>query len=172
MKATPDLAHLTEEQLRSLAARLLSEVEQQTTLIAQNATLLEQNAQTIRHQQALNDKLTHELAILRRHQFARRSEALSIDQISLLDEHIDGDIGAIEEELARAGEKIASPSQKKRQPKRTPLPPELPRTVIQHEPDNTTCACGCTLKRIGEDISEKLDYQPGSFTVEHHVRGK
>jgi transposase len=32
--------------------------------------------------------------------------------------------------------------------------------------------CGCALKRIGEDISEKLDYVAGVFTVERHVRGK
>lgn len=36
----------------------------------------------------------------------------------------------------------------------------------------TTCACGCALKRFGEDISEKLDYTPGVFTVERHIRGK
>ena len=44
-----------------------------------------------------------------------------------------------------------------------------------HEPDSTTCTtegCGCTLKRIGEDVSEKLDYTPGLFTVERHIRGK
>jgi transposase len=28
------------------------------------------------------------------------------------------------------------------------------------------------VKRVGEDISEKLDYAPGVFTVERHVRGK
>ena len=28
------------------------------------------------------------------------------------------------------------------------------------------------MKRIGEDISEKLDYTPGVFSVERHVRGK
>jgi transposase len=43
---------------------------------------------------------------------------------------------------------------------------------VRHEPDSTTCGCGCQLKRIGEDIAEKLDYQPGIFTVERHVRGK
>ncbi len=36
----------------------------------------------------------------------------------------------------------------------------------------TTPGCGCALKRIGEDVSEKLDYTPGVFTVERHVRGK
>jgi transposase len=44
--------------------------------------------------------------------------------------------------------------------------------LIHHEPDNTHCPCGCALKRIGEDVSEKLDYTPGVFTVERHVRGK
>ena len=28
------------------------------------------------------------------------------------------------------------------------------------------------MSRIGEDVSEKLDYTPGVFTVERHVRGK
>jgi transposase len=35
-----------------------------------------------------------------------------------------------------------------------------------------TCGCGQAMKRIGEDVAEKLDYQPGVFTVERHVRGK
>jgi transposase len=58
----------------------------------------------------------------------------------------------------------------KKTAKRTALPAEFPRTLIHHEPDNTHCPCGCALKRIGEDVSEKLDYTPGVFTVERHVR--
>ena len=53
-----------------------------------------------------------------------------------------------------------------------PIPPELPRTLIHHEPENTLCNCGCELKRVGEDVSEKLDSVPGEFTVERHIRGK
>ena len=34
------------------------------------------------------------------------------------------------------------------------------------------CSCGSALKRIGEDVSEKLDYTPGVFHVERHIRGK
>jgi transposase len=34
------------------------------------------------------------------------------------------------------------------------------------------CHCASVLKRIGEDISEKLDYTPGVFEVERHIRGK
>src|SRR5690606_38834084 len=60
----------------------------------------------------------------------------------------------------------------KQQPKRVALPAQFPRTLIVHEPENTHCNCGCQLKRIGEDVSEKLDYTPGQFTVERHIRGK
>jgi len=28
------------------------------------------------------------------------------------------------------------------------------------------------VQRFGEDVAEKLDYEPGLFTVERHVRGK
>ncbi len=52
------------------------------------------------------------------------------------------------------------------------LPPQLPRTLIHHEPDNSHCQCGCALKLIGADVSEKLDCTPGVFTVERHIRGK
>ena len=56
--------------------------------------------------------------------------------------------------------------------------PHLPRTEARHEPHGSVCACGCALKRIGEDVSEKLDYVPGVpgvpgvRSVERHVRGK
>jgi transposase len=43
---------------------------------------------------------------------------------------------------------------------------------IRHEPENTTCGCGTPMQRIGEDVAEKLDYQPGVFTLERHIRGK
>ena len=60
----------------------------------------------------------------------------------------------------------------KQQPRREALPESLPRIDVRHEPDSTICHCGCQLKRIGEDVSEKLDYTPGVFQVERHVRGK
>ncbi|MGY2184500.1 IS66 family transposase zinc-finger binding domain-containing protein, partial [Pseudomonas agarici] len=72
---------------------------------------------------------------------------------------------AIEAEL-QALQIAPAATEKKQTPKRTSLPAEFPRTLIHHEPDNTHCPCGCALKRIGEDVSEKLDYMPGVFTVE------
>jgi len=123
--------------------------------------------------QAVIDKITHEMAVLKRLKFAAKSEAFSTEQRSLLEETIDTDLAAAQAELdkARAAAKAAAQPDKEA-PKRKPLPPELPRTEHRHDPENTTCHCGCALKRIGEDVSEKLDYTPGVFTVERHVRGK
>ncbi|WP_183142559.1 IS66 family transposase zinc-finger binding domain-containing protein, partial [Pseudomonas syringae] len=101
----------------------------------------------------------------------KRSEQLNPLQTSLLDDLIDTDIAAIEAEL-QALQTVPVATEKKQKPKRTALPEVFPRTLILHEPDNTQCTCGCALKRIGEDVSEKLDYTPGVFTVERHVRGK
>ena len=156
MTTTPDLSQLSPEQLRRLAAELMTRVEQQD--------------EVIKRTELRNQQLTHELALLKRHKYGQRSEQLNVLQISLLDEVVDADIAAIEMELEHLSTAAIPPE--KRRPKRTPLPPELPRTEIHHEPASRHCACGCQLKRIGEDVSEKLDYMPGVFTVERHIRGK
>ena len=156
MTSAPNLNELTPEQLRALAAQLLSQVDTM--------------GKKIHRDQAVIEQLTHEIALLKRYRFAKRSEQLSPDQISLLDELIDTDIAAIEAELKALHP--APVAQSRQQPKRAALPAQFPRTLIHHEPDNTQCACGCQLKRIGEDVSEKLDYTSGTFTVERHIRGK
>ncbi|KPX28033.1 ISPpu14, transposase Orf3, partial [Pseudomonas amygdali pv. eriobotryae] len=125
----------------------------------------------IHHHKTVNEKLAHEIAQLKRFKFAKRSEQLSPDQASLLDDLTDTDIAAIETELEALRPAPVS-SEARRKPKRTALPPQFPRTLIHHEPCNSHCQCGCVLKRIGEDVSEKLDYTPGVFTVERHIRGK
>ncbi|MBC7940276.1 MAG: IS66 family transposase [Chitinophagaceae bacterium] len=121
--------------------------------------------------QTVIDKLTHENAILKRLKFAARSEACSAEQKSLLEETLDSDLAAVAAEI-EALQLTSMPAQEKQQPKRVPLPPHLPRREVRHEPANTTCGCGTAMLRIGEDVAEKLDYQPGVFTVERHIRGK
>lgn len=158
MTQRPDLNQLSADQLRALAMELLERVESKDRVLA--------------HRDAVIEKLTHEIAILKRHKFARRSEQLDGHQGLLLEELIDSDIAAIEAELAELAESLPPDTKTKQQPKRAPLPSELPRTLIHHEPEATQCRCGCQLKRIGEDVSEKLDYVPGVFTVERHIRGK
>ena len=127
---------------------------------------------TVTFKQATIDKLTHENAYLKRLKFAAQSERFSAEQRSLLEETLDEDLQAISDEIEALKSTDAPAPRVKTQPKRQPLPANLPRVEIRHEPDSTTCSCGCQLKRIGEDVAEKLDYQPGVFSVERHIRGK
>ena len=121
--------------------------------------------------QTVIDKLTHENAILKRLKFAASSETYNVEQRSLLEETLDSDLAAVAAEI-EALQLASKPAQDKQQPKRAPLPAHLPRREVRHEPANTTCGCGTAMQRIGEDVAEKLDYQPGVFTVERHIRGK
>lgn len=123
--------------------------------------------------QAVIDKLTHENAILKRLKFAAQSERFNPEQKSLLDETLDADVAAVAAEI-EALQPARAPADRQ-QPRREKLPAQLPRREVRHEPESTTCPtpnCGQAMQRIGEDVAEKLDYQPGVFTVERHVRGK
>lgn len=57
---------------------------------------------------------------------------------------------------------------------RKPLPKDLPRVEIIHDipEEEKMCACGAMLSRIGEEVSEKLDYVPAKIRVEKHIRYK
>ena len=155
MVITPEqLPHLNAEELRAMVQSLL---------------------QTVTFKQTTIDKLTHENAILKRLKFAAQSERFSAEQRSLLEETLDEDLQAVSDEIEQlsSDDKPARWSSRlKEQPKRQPLPANLPRIDILHEPDSTTCTCGCQMQRIGQDVAEKLDYQPGVFSVQRHVRGK
>jgi transposase len=119
---------------------------------------------TLTFKQATIDKLTHENATLKRLKFAAQSERFSAEQRSLLDETLDADLQAVNDEIEQLQSDDAAQPKTKQHPKRQMLPANLPRTDIHHEPDSTTCQCGCQLKRIGEDVAEKLDYVPGIFS--------
>jgi transposase len=149
-----DVAAMSVEELRQLTASLLTAVEQKDKEIHWKDLKISQ--------------LTHEMAILKRWRFGRASEEFHGQQRSLFEESIEEDLGAIEIELDQQRE----PALPKKIPVRAHLPLDLPRVQIQHEPDNTVCECGCQMRRIGEDVAEKLDYVPGTFQVEQHVRGK
>jgi transposase len=143
---------------------------------ALDETQLRQAVQRMRielhHKSALVDKLTHENATLERLKFAAKSEAFNAEQKSLLEETLDADLAAVAAEIERAPG--ASAPQERKQPKCAKLPAELPRRDIHHQPEDTTCrmpGCGQAMRRIGEDVAEKLDYEPGVLTVERHVRG-
>ena len=71
-------------------------------------------------------------------------------------------------------EKVHVPAHDRRKRGRKPLPEELPRVEVVHDIDDAdkTCACGCQLTRIGEEVSEQLDIIPAKMQVIRHIRPK
>jgi transposase len=184
MELSRELTQMDADQLRNLTSTLLAELAErdaqisqqhaelsaQTAAIARRDQVIANRDQEHKHKQLKIDQLTHEMATLRRYRFGRHSEQLDVVQRSLLDESIDADIEAIALEIEAL--KLPSVPTLKDKPRRVALPASFPRREIAHEPEETHCSCGCSLERIGEDVSEKLDYTPGVFTVETHIRGK
>ena len=159
-----DLDHLSHEALKSLI------LVQQEQLISQRDQLLSREAE-IEHLRLL-------LSQLRRMRFGRKSEKLDqrIEQLEL----------KLEELEARKAEHTASVENKrppsaaagsaakaKDKPARRPLPEHLARETKTHEPKQKSCPdCGGELRKLGEDVSEILEYVPAQFKVIRHVRPK
>jgi transposase len=163
---------------------LLSQREQ---LIAEKEALLAERDRLIAVRDAeLYSKtlqiehLKAQLAVLRRARFGRSSEKLDrdIEQLELL-------IGELEEGVAenkiraeQAEDKARAISTRttptNRQPGgRKPLPAHLPRERIVHEPAPACACCGSTvLRKLGEDVTELLEYVASSFKVIQLVRPK
>jgi transposase len=122
------------------------------------------------------EKLKFQIAKLRRMHFGRSSERLTrqIEQLELRLEELEA--GEAEEISRAAAEDPPPPLREGVRPKRKPLPDHLPRQEVVHEPEHDgacTCpACGGDMARLGEDVTEVLDYIPGRFRVIRHVRPK
>src|ERR1051325_2820472 len=79
------------------------------------------------------------------------------------------------ERLAAAAAVIAAAIEtavEAQKPARRPLPEHLPRESILHQAPHACPSCGGALRRLGEDVTETLDYVPGRFKVVRHVREK
>ena len=116
-------------------------------------------------------RLKFQLARYRRAEFGRSSEKLEreAEQLELAIEALETDqaerLGAISPEAAAAIESAQKPA-------RRPLPDHLPREEVVHSAPPVCPSCGGGLRRIGEDVSETLDYVPGRFKVVRHIREK
>ena len=130
------------EELRAFTARLLAEVKAQAILI---------------------EKLRHQLAGHRAHRFGASSETAEQLQLALETSEI---------AAAAMTARMRLPEiEEKGQPKRRPIPEHIPRMEVELSPAADACAdCGGKLRRIGEDVTEELEYVPGRFIVNRIVR--
>ena len=125
------------EELRSFAARLLAKVKAQAILI---------------------EKLRRQLAGYWAHRFGASSE--TAEQLQLALETSEIAAAAMTARMRLPG------IEEKDKPKRRPIPNHVPRMEVELTPRADACAdCGGGLCRIGEDVTDELEYVPGRFIV-------
>ena len=126
--------------------------------------------------EAENTALRQQLDLLCHKLFGKKSEAVSSDQLRLAFAQLAEELKPRDEPMEMdTGERPGK--QHRRPPKptgRRPLPASLPRHRVEADVPaaDKICACGTTKTRIGEAISEKLDYVPASVRVIETVRPK
>ena len=111
-------------------------------------------------------KLQHQLEGHNRHRFGSKSEGL--DQLNL--------VLIEDEEISEAVDEQAKPDpatkadKPPRKHSRKPLPPHLDRHDEVLMPGENCRGCGGSLKQLGEDVTEELEYIPGRFVVNRIIR--
>src|SRR3546814_3914756 len=98
LNSAPTLEQLDANTLRALAKQLMGELDETRQVVAKQAHDIQFKETHIR-------KLTHEIAVLRRYRFGKKSEQLGGEQGLLLEDAVDADIAAIEQELNNLGGK-------------------------------------------------------------------
>jgi transposase len=159
---------------------LLQREAEHTAELERQAAELQAARNGLQEQVLRNEQLKLRLAKLLRERFGASSEKLRgvIEQLELL-------LGDLEEQIAETAP--AEPLQPtpspqagtapqaeatRRKPARRTLPQHLPRDVVEHAAPCTCPQCGGVLRPLGEDVTEVLEYVPGSFRVTRHVRPK
>lgn len=117
----------------------------------------------LRHHALMIAKLKARLSKQLRDRFGSSAEGL--EQLQLMLEDLEISHSA----EAPASEPAPEPAQKDK-PARKPLPDHLPRSDKVLEAGNACSDCGGKLKRVGEDVTEELEYIPGRFVVNRFIR--
>ena len=124
------------------------------------------------------ENLRAQLAKLRRARFGRSSEKLDreIEQLELTLGELEEGVAESKTRTARADTKIAKPASRTGEDQkhgRKPLPAHLPRERVVREPAPTCTGCGgMVLRKLGEEVTELLEYVPSTFKVVQVVRPK
>ena len=135
------------------------------------ATLRDELTRTQRE----NATLRHQLDILCQRLFGKKSERVSPDQLRLAFAQLANEPGPVAEPVEMdSGERPGRPRRRRPPTGRRPLPAHLPRQRVEIDvaEADKICPCGHTKTRIGEAVSEKLDYVPASLRVIETARLK
>jgi transposase len=168
----PDAAAFPDDivALKALLAAHKEALAASDAALAQSQNTVAELTQVLSSRQLQIEALELQILVLRRRQFGRKSEKVDgqIEQLELKLEELQTD-----EAQSVAVDAPEAPVKRRARPARKPLPEHLPRDIQLHMPTETACpTCGNALAKLGEDVSEMLEYIPASFKVIRHVRPK
>jgi len=143
---------------------------------AQQAQLEQVKQDAAQRIEAMEQKHQAELAAILRRFYGPKSERFDPTQLLLFGQQVDTmplDEASIAE---AAGEALVTRSPRNHHKHgRGKLPDHLPRVRIEHdlpESEKNCPCCGNLRQKIGEEVSEQLEYVPASLKVLQHVRFK
>lgn len=136
--------------------------------VAALQALVRRFAEAVNAQELKIAQLEARIARLKRIQFGRSSEKIARDI-----EQLELELDELHEDHAERAVKRPTPLQNLLdKPCRKPLPPHLAREEEVHEAACTCPSCGGAMRKLGEDVTEVLEYVPSSFKVIRHRRPK
>ena len=132
-------------------------------------SLVESLQSAIRNQQ-------HRMEDLLKRLYGRSSEKLDPNQLLMQDILLEADKNTVPklEEPQQAARETVVAAHTRRHHGRQALPEHLRRVehILDVPGDDKTCTCGKTLNHIGDDVTERIEYQPSSLFVNAYVRPK
>ncbi len=159
---------------------MIASLEKANDLIEQKQLQIEELTKKLRSTQLSMNMLQHQVEQLLRRVYGRRSEKLDPNQLmfdNVILEALEQPSPPVPPELPveeKPGGKRTR-TVKRRHPGRIPIPEHLERVEIVldiPEQDKVCPETGKPLKKIGEQVSEKLEYRPGKLIVNVYKRPK
>jgi transposase len=149
-------------------ATLPDDVEALKSLVLDRSRALEVAEALCISQKLELEKLRFQIAVLRRERYGRSSEQLDqqLVQMQLSIEDLQTSLAE------RPPEVRPAPKEPVEKPARRALPSYLPREEIVHESPCSCPDCGGTMRFLGSDVSEMIEYVPERYKVIRHVRPK
>jgi len=132
--------------------------------------MLSEMTATIRLQELEKAALRHRLEQLLRRTYGRRSEQLDPAQLLLFAMEA---MAAVAPEAKAEAKAEEPPAPKKKGHGRRKPPLDLPHLPLEHpvsDAEKVCAACGGEKRRIGEKITEQLEYAPASLFVIDHIQ--
>lgn len=159
---------------------MIASLEKANDIIEKQQVQIEELTKKLRSTQLSMKMLQHQVEQLLRRVYGRRSEKLDPNQLmfdELIMEVMDQPSPQVVPELPveEKPERKKPRTLKRRHPGRIPIPEHLERVEIVLDIPEEKKVCpetGKPLKKIGEEVSEKLEYRPGKLIVNVYKRPK